>query len=68
MEQIAYVVAEKAGPKVANRPVAPGEELLLTEFEARTELLAGSLRPKAVEPAAASEAPADGAERPLKKR
>lgn len=49
MEKIAYVVTEKAGPKVAGRAVAPGEELLLTEFEARAELLAGSLAPKVVE-------------------
>jgi hypothetical protein len=52
MEKIAYVVTETAGPKVAGHTVARGEELLLTEFEARAELIAGSLRPKSAEPAA----------------
>lgn len=69
MEQIAYVVTETAGPKVAGRTVAPGEELLLTEFEARAELLAGSLTPKPVDAPIAADTVAEAVvERPTKKR
>ena len=52
MDKTAYVVTESAGPKVAGRRATPGDELRLTEFEARAELLAGSLRPKESKPAA----------------
>lgn len=52
MDKTAYVVTESAGPKVAGRRATPGDELRLTEFEARAELIAGSLRPKESEPVA----------------
>lgn len=52
MDKTVYVVTESAGPKVAGRRANRGDELLLTEFEARAELIAGSLRPKESEPVA----------------
>lgn len=68
MNEIAYVVTAKAGPKVAGRRVSPGEEMLLTEFEARAELLAGSLTPKPVDaPIAADTVTEATGERPKKR-
>lgn len=38
-----YVVTDRAGPFVAGLRVNPGDELELTENEARTELLEGAI-------------------------
>lgn len=67
--KLSFVVTEAAGPKVAGRVAKPGDTLLLTEFEARSELLAGVIRP-AADPATAPETPADesGADKPARRR
>lgn len=59
--KLPFVVTEAAGPKVAGRVVKPGDPLQLTAFEARTELLAGVIRPAPADAAVpeTSEAPAD---------
>ncbi|BAF88153.1 unknown protein [Azorhizobium caulinodans ORS 571] len=50
--KLPFVVTEAAGPKVAGRSARVGETLHLTEFEARTELLAGVIRPAPADPEA----------------
>tara|TARA_R110002020_G_scaffold15555_35_gene55427 strand:- start:7809 stop:8102 length:294 start_codon:yes stop_codon:yes gene_type:complete len=42
----AYEVTDRAPPKVAGRRVKAKDELLLTEEEARAEILAGAIVPK----------------------
>ena len=42
----AYVVSDKAPPRVAGRRVQAGDVLQLTEEEARAELLALHIRPE----------------------
>lgn len=41
-----YTVTQRAGPKVAGRPVEAGEPIFLTEAEARNEILNGAILPK----------------------
>lgn len=50
--KLPFVVTELAGPKVAGRVVKPGDPIELTAFEARTELLAGVIRPAPADPEA----------------
>ena len=38
-----YTVTKRAGPRVAGRAAKPGDELQLTEAQARSEVLAGAL-------------------------
>lgn len=63
--KLSFVVTDAAGPKVAGRVAKPGDTLLLTEFEARSELLAGVIRP-AAETEAVAEVPAD--DKPARRR
>ncbi|WP_341992316.1 hypothetical protein [Azorhizobium sp. AG788] len=65
LSKLSFVVTDAAGPKVAGRVVKPGDTLLLTEFEARSELLAGVIRP-ATETEAVAEVPAD--DKPARRR
>lgn len=68
--KLPFIVTELAGPKVAGRVVKPGDPIQLTAFEARTELLAGVIRPaptdaavsETSEAAAAPEAPVETGE------
>lgn len=46
MTETRYIVTDKAGPKVAGRRVERGATLVLTEPEARYELLSGAIRPE----------------------
>jgi hypothetical protein len=38
-----YTVTKRAGPRVAGRPAKAGDELQLTELQARSEVLSGAL-------------------------
>lgn len=49
-----YIVTENAPPKVAGKSVQPGDELTLTDAQARFEEISGHIRLKA--PPAASTA------------
>ena len=49
METAAYVVTENAPPRVAGRPVQPGQVLALTEAEALYEALTGAIVPRPAE-------------------
>ncbi|UIY44142.1 hypothetical protein [Methylobacterium radiotolerans] len=42
-------MTEAAPPRVAGRPAKPGQTLALTELQARSELLAGAIVPKAAD-------------------
>lgn len=44
-----YIVTEAAPPRVAGRAAKPGQILALTELQARSELLAGAIVPKAAD-------------------
>lgn len=55
-----YLVTERAGPRVADRPVRPGDELQLTEAEARTDELAGVIVAKGRKLAAVYAKPSKG--------
>lgn len=46
-ETAEYIVTKAAPPRVAGRPAKPGQILPLTELQARSELLAGAIVPKA---------------------
>jgi hypothetical protein len=45
-DKVAYIVTKKAGLRVAGIRVAAGDSLLLTEEEARYELLNGTIVPE----------------------
>lgn len=43
MDPKEYLVTKLAGPKVAGRPVQPGDKVTLTETQARAERLSGAI-------------------------
>ncbi|WP_029006401.1 hypothetical protein [Azorhizobium doebereinerae] len=57
LPKLPFIVTDAAGPKVAGGAVKPGDTIHLTEFEARSELLAGVIR-SAADPEAVAEVPA----------
>ncbi|WP_341990364.1 hypothetical protein [Azorhizobium sp. AG788] len=68
--KLSFIVTDAAGPKVAGRSARAGETLHLTEFEARTELLAGAIRPAPADPEAPAETAAEdgGSDKPARRR
>lgn len=66
--KLPFVVTEAAGPKVAGRSARAGETLHLTEFEARTELLAGVIRAAPADPASQPETGEAEPTKPVRRR
>lgn len=58
-----YTVTKLAGPKVAGQAAKAGDELQLTEAQARTELLAGALVEKTKDGETAKADPLKGSEK-----